>query len=180
MQRYVAFLRAINVGGHVVKMAQLRKLFESIGLDGVETFIASGNVVFESAATPDRVFEEKIEAHLEKHLGYAVGTFVRSIPELSAIAQYDPFKGSDFDRDRSSLYVGFLAERPSRSAAAKLNSLRTSNEALHVHGRESYWISMVGLGRSEFTGAILEKTLGVPATVRNINTVRRLIAKYPA
>jgi uncharacterized protein (DUF1697 family) len=178
--RYVAFLRAINVGGHVVKMAQLRKLFESIGLRGVETFIASGNVVFESSAKPDRVFEQKIEAHLEKHLGYAVGTFVRSIPELQAIAQYDPFKGADFDVDRSSLYVGFLGDRPSRSAAAKLNALRTSNEALHVHGRELYWISNVGLGRSEFTGAILEKTLTASTTIRSINTVRRLIAKYGA
>src|SRR4051794_41183665 len=150
-------------------MAQLRKLFESIGLRGVETFIASGNVVFESSARPDRVFEQKIEAHLEKHLGYKVGTFVRSIPELRAIAQYEPFKGPDFDLDRSSLYVGFLSDPPSRSAAARLNAMRTRNEALHVHGREFYWMSTVGLGRSEFTGAVLEKTLAAPATIRSIN-----------
>lgn len=178
MARYVAFLRAINVGGHVVKMTELRKLFESLGLAGIETFIASGNVVFESAAKPDRVFEQKIEAHLKKHLGYGVDTFVRSLPELKAIADYRPFSAADFDLDRSTLYVGFLATRPSPSAARTVNSLRTSNEAFHVHGREFYWISTVGIGQSAFTGATLEKTLATPATLRNINTVRRLVAKY--
>ena len=177
-QRYVAFLRAINVGGHVVKMAELRKLFESMGLDGVETFIASGNVVFESAAKPDRVFEQKIEAHLKKHLGYAVDTFVRSLAELQVIAEYKPFAATEFDLDRSSLYVGFLAKPPAPEDARKLMALRTKDEGFHVHGREFYWISAVGLGQSSFTGATLDKTIRTPATLRNINTVRRLVAKY--
>ena len=177
-QRYVAFLRAINVGGRVVKMAELRKLFESMGLDSVETFIASGNVVFASVTKPDRVLEQKIEAHLKKHLGYGVDTFVRSIDELKAITEHHPFKASDFDPERASLYVGFLAAPPSAAAARRVNSLRTNNEAFHVHGREFYWVSTVGLGQSEFSGASLEKTLGTPATLRNINTVRRLVAKY--
>jgi uncharacterized protein (DUF1697 family) len=176
VRRYVAFLRAINVGGHVVKMADLRTLFESMGLRGVETFIASGNVVFESAAKPDRVFEEKIEARLKKRLGYAVDTFVRSIDELKAIAEYRPFQGTGFDG--APLFIGFLANPPSPATARKVNSLQSSNEAFHVHGRDLYWVSKVGIGRSEFTGRILEKTLGMSTTVRNINTVRRLVAKY--
>lgn len=177
-QRYVAFLRAINVGGHVVKMADLRKLFESMGLDAVETFIASGNVVFESPAKTDRAFEEKIEAHLKKRLGYQVDTFVRSLAELRAIAEYQPFSGSEFDIDKSSLYVGFLTTRLSADVARKLNALRTSDEAFHAHGREFYWISAVGIGQSVFTGATLDKILRAPATVRNINTIRRVVAKY--
>lgn len=177
-QRYVAFLRAINVGGHVVKMAELRKLFESMGLDAVESFIASGNVVFKSSAKPDRVFEQKIEAHLKKRLGYAVDTFVRSLAELRAIAEYQPFKPSEFDRDRSSLYVGFLATPPASEDARKLMALRTKNEGFHVHGREFYWISAVGFSQSAFTGATLEKIVRTPATLRNINTIRRLVAKY--
>lgn len=175
---YVAFLRAINVGGHVVKMAELRRLFESVGLDEVETFIASGNVVFESTAKTDRAFEQKIEAHLKKGLGYHVDTFVRSLAELRAIAEYQPFKASEFDLDRSSLYVGFLATRPSPEAARKLNALRTDTEAFHAHGREFYWISGVGFSQSAFTGATLEKILRTPATLRNINTIRRMVAKY--
>jgi uncharacterized protein (DUF1697 family) len=179
MPRYVAFLRAINVGGHVVKMAELRKLFESMGLDGVETFIASGNVLFESPAKADRALEEKIEAHLKKRLGYAVDTFVRSIAELQAIAVYEPFSAADFDLDRTrTLYVGFLAKPPAAADAKKLMALRTKDEAFQVHGREFYWISTVGIGQSVFSGALLEKTIRTPATLRNINTVRRLVAKY--
>lgn len=178
LQRYVAFLRAINVGGHVVKMAELRHLFESMRLDAVETFIASGNVVFESAAKPDRVFEQKIEAHLKKHLGYTVDTFVRSLAELRAIAEYQPFSAADFDLDRSTLYVGFLTKSPTPEDARKLTALRTKDEGFHVHGREFYWISAVGFSQSSFTGATLEKAIRAPATLRNINTVRRLVAKY--
>jgi uncharacterized protein (DUF1697 family) len=178
VKRYVAFLRAINVGGHVVKMAQLRKLFESIGLEGVETFIASGNVVFESVAKPDRIFEQNIEAHLKTHLGYGVETFVRSLRELEVIAEYKPFSAAEFNVDRSSLFVGFLATPPPPENARKLMALRTKDEGFHVKGREFYWISAVGIGRSSFTGATLDKALGTPATVRNMNTVRRLVAKY--
>jgi uncharacterized protein (DUF1697 family) len=178
MPRYVAFLRAINVGGHVVKMAELRKLFESIGLERVETFIASGNVVFESAAKADRLLEQKIEAQLKKRLGYPVETFVRSLPEMRAIAEYRPFKASEFDIDRCSLYVGFLSAPPAAEEARKLTALRNKNEGFHVHGREFYWISAIGIGQSVFSGATLDRILRAPATVRNINTIRRLVAKY--
>jgi uncharacterized protein (DUF1697 family) len=178
LTRYVAFLRAINVGGHVVKMTELRKLFESIGFDGVETFIASGNVIFESAAKPDRVLEQKIEAELKKRLGYAVDTYVRSLPELQAIAEYHPFSSTEFDIDHAALYVGFLAEAPSREAARRLTALRTPDEGFHVHGREFYWICGTSFSNSAFTGKTLDNTLGVSTTLRNINTVRRLVAKY--
>src|SRR5580658_2019879 len=91
MARYVAFLKAINVGGHVVKMEQLRQLFSALKFSNVETFIASGNVIFETKSTPDEKLEQKIEKHLEKALGYEVATFVRSIEEIQAISVYEPF-----------------------------------------------------------------------------------------
>jgi len=90
MPRFVALLRAINVGGHVVKMDRLRKIFESLGFSNVETFIASGNVVFESPATNPQTLEKQIESQLQKSLGYEVVTFIRSGSELAAIANYKP------------------------------------------------------------------------------------------
>src|SRR5512140_195973 len=90
MNRKIAFLRAINVGGHVVKMDALRAIFSSLGFTDVETFIASGNVVF-SANGSDSALETKIETALEKELGYAVATFVRSIDELGTIAARELF-----------------------------------------------------------------------------------------
>jgi hypothetical protein len=71
-RRYIALLRGINVGGHTVKMDRLAKLFEEIGLKNVETFIASGNVIFESASNDADALERKVATHLERSLGYAV------------------------------------------------------------------------------------------------------------
>ena len=98
MTRYVAFLRAINVGGHVVKMEALRKLFESMGLSRVETYIASGNVIFETEARKPGALEKKIEDELKIALGYAVGTFLRSIPELTSIVETIPFELDEIER----------------------------------------------------------------------------------
>jgi Uncharacterized protein conserved in bacteria len=79
MPRYIAFLRAINVGGHVVKMDHLKKLLESVNLSNVETFIASGNAIFESSGRTPKVLKKKIADCLLKDLGYEVATFIRTV-----------------------------------------------------------------------------------------------------
>src|SRR5690242_4767910 len=91
MTHYIAFLRAINVGGHTIKMEQLKQHFEALGLANVETFINSGNVAFVSRSTQTGSLEKKIEAHLLQLMGYAVATFIRSAAEVAAIAAYAPF-----------------------------------------------------------------------------------------
>jgi len=83
----VAFLRAINVGGHVVTMEELRRHFVKAGARNVETFIASGNVVFDWPSTDAKDAETRIEERLQKALGYEVKTFVRSTADVAAIAQ---------------------------------------------------------------------------------------------
>src|SRR5512142_285308 len=91
MERFVAFLRAINVGGHTVRMEELRRLFEGLGLKGVETFIASGNVFFEAPPEDAGYLERLIERRLQEALGYSVATFIRSAPQLAALTAYRPF-----------------------------------------------------------------------------------------
>ena len=88
--KYVALLRAINVGGHAVKMAVLRGHFESLGFSNVETFIASGNVIFDSRARP-AALQKMIEARLQESLGYEVATFIRTTAEVEAVSKYQPF-----------------------------------------------------------------------------------------
>ena len=175
-RRYVAFLRAINVGGRVVKMPVLKKIFEALKLAEVETFIASGNVVFTSAAEAVRL-EPIIEERLHKTLGFSVVTFLRTTAEVAAVAEHDPFAAPLPPGGR--LYVGFLRESPSASARTQLSALTTANDALAVHGRELYWRCTVPSMESIVSGAVLEKVLGQPATLRNVNTLRRLAAKYP-
>jgi uncharacterized protein (DUF1697 family) len=178
--RFIAFLRAINVGGHTVKMTHLRQLFESLGFTNVETFIASGNVIFESAAQDAQSLEQQIERYLQTSLGYDVATFIRSASELAAIATYRPFAAADLNADGTSLYIAILRASPSEEARQKLMALRTPADDFHVHGRELYWLCRTRMSASTFSGALLEKTIGMPATIRNATTVTKLAAKYPS
>jgi uncharacterized protein (DUF1697 family) len=174
--RYVAFLRAVNVGGRVVKMDHLRTLFEAMKLKQVETFIASGNVLFDARITDTDALEKRIEKHLEQALGYEVLTFVRSPDEITAAAAYEPFGDPAALPPAHAIYIGFLKTKPSDDARQKLLAYRTKVDDLHVREREVYWRCVKSLGESLFTGALLEKTLG-PATMRNVTTVRKLAAK---
>ena len=175
MPRYIAFLRAINVGGHVVKMQLLKELFERLGFADVETFIASGNVIFQSPAKSAAI-EEKIERLLEKELGYAVQTFVRSDAEVARIAAFEPY---DEVSGGSTLYIGFLKARPDRAAEERLLAAQTERDDFRLDERELYWRCRGPSSESTFSGQKLEKTLGMATTLRNANTVRRLAAKYP-
>ncbi len=94
MSRYIAFLRAINVGGHTVKMEYLRQLFESFGFSEVETFIASGNVIFRTTAKDTTALESEIASGLQNALGYEVATFIRTDAELVQITAYQAFPQS--------------------------------------------------------------------------------------
>lgn len=176
-RRYVAFLRAINVGGRVVKMTKLKQIFEDLKLAEVETFIASGNVIFTSSGDAGRL-ETRIEKGLHVALGYPVVTFLRSAEEIGAIAERDPFGTPVPPGGR--IYVGFLRYPPPASVRKKVVALATSTDILAVDGRELYWLCAVPSLQSIISGATLEKVLGQPATLRNINTVRRLAAKYPS
>ena len=178
MPKYVAFLRAINVGGHTVKMDYLRNLFEGIGLANVETFIASGNVIFDSKTRNTRTLEQKIEKYLREILGYEVRTFVRATSELAVVANHKPFGETELSAAGNSLYVGFLADQPNNEAKKKLLSLSSATDEFAVHGREVFWLCRTSFSESTVSGALLEKTLGMPATFRNVNTVRRIAAKY--
>lgn len=177
MPRQFAFLRAINVGGHVVKMERLRAIFESLGLRKVDTFIASGNVVFETSVKDIPGLEKKIEQQLEQELGYEVRTFLRSDTELARIAEYNPFTELA-NATGETLFVGFLPEAPSPEATTRLMQAPSKVDDFLVFGRELYWRCRVRASDSEFSGAKLEKAPGMRTTVRNANTVRRLVAKY--
>jgi uncharacterized protein (DUF1697 family) len=177
MAKYIAFLRAINVGGHIVKMEQLRRLFEEMEFANVETFIASGNVIFDSRSSAS-ASEKKIEKFLKQKLGYEVATFIRTLPELAAIDQYKPFSETELYTAGHTLYVGFLANILPKAAVKNVSSLAGVVDDLHVFNREVYWLCRTSFGDSEVSGAVLAKALGTPTTFRNINTVRRLVAKY--
>src|SRR5258708_1934764 len=138
-------------------MDHLRGLFETIGFSNVETFIASGNVIFDSKSKNTRTLEQKIAGHLHQMLGYEVATFVRAISDLTGIADYKPFGDSALDAEGAGIYIAFLADTPGDEAKQKLLSFSTKVDQLHVHEREVYWLFYGRSSDSEFSGALLEK-----------------------
>src|SRR4030095_14898286 len=139
MLRFIAFLRAINVGGgRTVKIQSFRAVFESLGFSRVATFIASGNVVFETTTKRTKALERKIERALKEALDYEVRTFVRGEDELAKIANYRPFPGSKFDETWQSNII-FLADNLNTKLKQNVKALRTKTDAFEVHGRELYW-----------------------------------------
>ena len=177
MTRYVAFLRAINVGGRVVKMQTLRQLFEGWGAANVETFIASGNVVFDSSRRSAGVAERAIEDHIRKALGYPVITFLRTLSELAAVAGHTPFAKSEYDAG-ATLFVGFMKDAPGAAVSRAVAALRDDVNDYAIEGRELYWLRRSRLMESIGQGPPLERIVASPITMRNVNTVRRLASKY--
>lgn len=177
MPRHIAFLRAINVGSHTVTMDRLGKLFRELGLKDVETFIASGNVIFNSAAKPASL-EAKLERHLQQALGYEVATFIRTDAEVARVAGHVPFKDTPAGF-AGALVVGFLRQPLDAATKKAVLALSTTVDALHVNDRELYWRTARGQSDSTLTYALFERTLKGKATFRNINTVMRLAARYP-
>ena len=177
MSQWIVFLRAINVGGHTVKMDRLRQLFEALGYRRVETYIASGNVLFEAPDADSDALKERIENALNEALGYQVSAFLRTAAELAAIASYASFQPGDLER-AVAFNVAFLSAAPDEGAQRKLMALKTDIDDFHVHGREVYWLCSKRQSESTFSNAILERTTGQPSTLRGMNTLRKMIEKY--
>jgi len=177
MPRLIAFLRAINVGGHTVTMERLRKEFEALRFDDVETFFASGNVIFTARPSGTAALEETIEARLRASLGYDVATFVRTGAEVAAVAAYKPFTDARI-KTAGAFCVGFLEKPLDAAGARRLMEFKTDIDDFHTKGREVYWLCRKGQSQSTFSNVNMERALKIRATFRGINTVARLAAKH--
>lgn len=174
MSRYAAFLRAVNVGGRVVKMSDLAQRLTALGLADVSTFIASGNVCFTATGKPHDI-ARRIEADLLEWLGYPVATMVRSWEELEALVASNPFKGVARAPD-AKLYVTFLWEPPAKKPRLPRVSERDGLTLFRITGREAFMVAeRLADGKFAVPNLPLEKELGVPATTRNWNTILRML-----
>jgi uncharacterized protein (DUF1697 family) len=166
------FLRAINVGGRNVAMEELRQTFIDMGFAGVESFIASGNIVFQAdAATAVERLEVRVEQQLEVALGYPVTAFVREPGELLRIAE------AAFTGVAGSHQVGLLKVAPDDGHRAATLQLQTENDLVDVVGREVHWLRPEP-SASKLANGQFERALKAPMTFRTVTTLRRLAAKY--
>ena len=178
MPRCIAFLRALNVGGHTVKMNHLKLMFESLGYANVETFIASGNVIFTTKSAPGPAMATKIEKKLLHELGYDVETFIRTDAEVASLAERVVFSAAEIASSHST-YVGLLRESLSADAINALATFNNETDSFRHQEKEIHFLTRIGMGASSFSNVKFEKQLGVPTTFRNINTMVRLARKYP-
>jgi uncharacterized protein (DUF1697 family) len=106
-----------------------------------------------------------------------VATFIRTEAELKAIAAYKPFPQSRIAAS-TAFNIAFLKEPPEAALKKKVTALRTELDDFQFHGREFYWLSRARQSESKFSNAVLEKALGRPSTLRGVETVRKIAAKY--
>ncbi|MBN2499540.1 MAG: DUF1697 domain-containing protein [Anaerolineales bacterium] len=177
MPQYVAFLRAINVGGRTVKKEILREIFEESGFINVDTYLQSGNVIFQTDETNIPEMEARVEAKLHATLGYEVPTFIRTRAAVIALAKHQPF-GDVSLKDGTTLYVSFLRDKLAEDLQQAMHALSSEIDEFRVYTNHVFWLYHRPLGESGYINADIEKTLGGPATRRNTNTLRRIVKKY--
>ncbi len=156
-------------------MSRLKSLFEELGFAEVETFIASGNIIFSSKAKDARRFEAEIARHLQKSLGYGVDTFVRTAEELIAIGNAKVFP----EELGTTVHIGFLHQQLAPEVARKFAAVRTNDDEFRVRGREYYWLCRIRTSDSKVWRSPEIKALRLPtSSMRNLTSIRKLIAKH--
>lgn len=168
--RYVAFLRAVNVGKRQVKMEALRELFATRGISNVQTYIQTGNVIFDTAPQDAPQLASSIAKRLEKALGFDVPTMVRTMDEIRAINKAFPFK----PEEHIGLYVALLSAPMDKAHLDILKTLNTETTTLQASGDNIFIRYRKDLAKDPFSNALLEKKLKLQSTTRDIKTMRKL------
>jgi uncharacterized protein (DUF1697 family) len=172
---YIAFLRAVNVGGRVVPMAKLRAHFEELGFGDVRTFIQSGNVFFTTKKNDRAALTRRIEGHLHGALGFEVPTMLRTPAEVEAALALDPFKRVKVTPDVR-LSILFLSKSLPRDVKLPLEIPKMNATVLYATPGEAFVVFRVTPGRVPNPATHLEKTYGLSATARFFATTAKILA----
>jgi uncharacterized protein (DUF1697 family) len=177
MNRYVAFLRGMNLGGRRIANDDLRSHFEALECEEVATFRASGNVIFATDGESPSKLTARLEEGLAEALGYDVPVFLRSAEELLTIAAKEPFAPRQVAGSEGKLQVAMLAKKPAAGAARKALALSSDADRLAIEKRELYWLPAGRMSDSELDLKALATILG-PMTIRTEGTIEQIVAKY--
>lgn len=169
--RRIVLLRAVNVGGAKLPMADLRAMAEDLGATDVATYIASGNLVCTPPPGDPAAFDRALEAAIEARFGFAREAISRTRAEVAAALDAHPFEVLE-PRFSS---ITFLLAAPSAAAVEQARTYETGEDRWEVIGRELHVRYANGAGRPQMQDAQISKALGVPGTARNLNTVRALL-----
>ncbi|MBI3125094.1 MAG: DUF1697 domain-containing protein [Ignavibacteriales bacterium] len=176
LERYAAFLRGINIGGHKkVPMADLKKMLEKIGFSNVQTILASGNVVFDSAEKNLAAIKETIEKKINEVFGFQVKTIIHSMNELKSLVSSDPFKGIEVTKE-TRLYVTFLSHKPKSTFKAPYQTPDKLFQILKATDYALFGVLSVKDAHSVDAMNFIDKEFGKEVTTRNWNTIVKVAA----
>jgi uncharacterized protein (DUF1697 family) len=176
MNSYISILRGINVSGHnMIKMEALRKLYMGLGLADVQSYIQSGNLVFNSKETQPIKLGDKISSSIKKEFGFNVPVMVMELNEMKMIAKNNPF-AHDKSKDQSVLHISFLSEDPEKASVEKIAREFYLPDEFHWKGRAVYLYCPGGYGRTKLNNGFFETKLKLTSTTRNWKTVNELIS----
>lgn len=171
MKTFVSMLRGINVGGNKkISMAELKKVYEDLGLKDVQTFIQSGNVLFKFQGSDIDKLRDKIEKGISSKFGFDVKVLMRTTEELQNTIKKMPFKKEDTER----VYITFLSDKPAVVQEEEINKYKNESEKYIISGKEIYFFCPTGYGKTKLSNNFFEKKLKVSATTRNWNSVNKL------
>lgn len=180
MNTYISLLRGINVSGQkTIRMAELKGVYESLRLRNVETYLQSGNVVFDSEELDRAALARRVEAAIERTFGYAVAVLIRGEDDFQRILSRNPFLNAR-QEDPAKLHVTFLAVTPPEGTWAGLPVVRDTADEFSPAGSEVYVFCPDGYGRTAFSNRYFEQRLKLAATTRNWKTVTALHAMASA
>jgi len=173
MSTYIALLRGINVSGQkLIKMTDLKKLFEVQGFQDVQTYIQSGNVIFSSKEKSTSKLENIISTAIQKEFGFDVGVLVITPDNINYVLNNNPFIKKKKEIDK--LYVTFLSEQPSEESIKKLKVTDYSPEEYIIDGKLVYLHVPNCYGKTKLNNNLFENKLKVEATTRNWKTINKL------
>ena len=176
MQRFVVFLKGINVGGHIVVKEKLQDAFTEMGFQNVATYKQSGNIIFETQSANPQELTSLIEAKLRALLGYEVPVFIRTPTQLKTILELEPFKNQN--TAGSSFLVTLLTTAPT-NFPLQLPAMipKSTAQVISTYGTEVFSVTHGG-GEGALPNPFLESKLKVKATTRNMNIIREIFEKY--
>jgi uncharacterized protein (DUF1697 family) len=175
MERYIAFLRGINVSGQrLIKMEALRKVLTEYGFTDVKTFIQSGNAIFSTAVTDENHLILVIEDLIEKHFGFRTEVIIRRHSEIESVLNTLEVIKLQQGEDRK-YYITFAKEEFSVHQEIPLFSKNHDVEIIYHNSKDFICVSTEFKGNFGFPNLFVEKLTGIPATTRNPNTLEKIL-----